>query len=398
VTRVKGETTIAPTSSIPELRVEPLEDRYSRQKSIAGWDQKALAKAKILVAGAGALGNEVLKNLALIGVGNLLIVDFDRVEISNLSRTVLFDEGDIGRPKASTAARALERLNPEIQVEAMDGDLETDLGAGEIRDCDLVLGCLDSIYARWVLNRACQKAGRPWINAGINASVGEVSLYVPGKGACYECGMTRQMWQQIHERRSCMLLPSKLRPATVPTTTIISTVTAALQVNEALNWLQGKPCLSSGEMMMMVSLFPYSLSTFTMPARQDCLAHDEWLPSIFIDARPADLTVAELLGRIPGATSLQLDFDVLTGWQCRNCGEHPAAERLSESSAAQAQCPACKSDRSPHFTHEISATDPLAHFSLHTLGVPARGILSIMTESGLCYVELTGARPQRSVR
>jgi molybdopterin/thiamine biosynthesis adenylyltransferase len=396
VIRVKGETTIAPTASIEGLSFEPREDRYSRQRSIAGWDQKALSKAKILVAGAGALGNEVLKNLALIGARHLLIVDFDRVEISNLSRTVLFDERDIGQPKASTAARALERLNPEIRVEAIDGDLETDIGSGEIRDCDLVLGCLDSIYARWALNRACQKAARPWINAGINASVGEISLYVPGKGPCYECGMTRQMWQQIHERRSCMLLRHKLRPATVPTTTIISSVTAALQVNEALSWLHGKACLSSGE-MMMVSLFPYSLSTFTMTARQDCLAHDDWPPSIFIDARPADLTVTELLIRIPGAMSLQLDFDVLTGWLCRNCGEHPAIARLSASSAAQSQCPACKAERSPHFTHEISAADPLANFSLHTLGVPARSILSIKTESGHCYVELTGTRPCRSV-
>ena len=128
-----------------------------------------MSKSKILVAGAGALGNEVLKNLALLGAGHILIVDFDRVEISNLSRSILFREEDLGMPKASTAARALQRLNPEICVEAIDGDLETDLGLGEIRDYDIVLGCLDSIYARWLLNRACQKAGRPWINAGINA-------------------------------------------------------------------------------------------------------------------------------------------------------------------------------------------------------------------------------------
>src|ERR1700743_765351 len=161
----KGECTTLPTASLQQPEFNLIEDdRYSRQRLIAGWDQECLSKARILVAGAGALGNEVLKNLALLGVGNILIVDFDRVELTNLSRSVLYRESDIGLPKASTAARALQRLNPEISVRAIDGDLESDLGLGEIRNYDLVLGCLDSVYARWVLNRACQKAGRPWID------------------------------------------------------------------------------------------------------------------------------------------------------------------------------------------------------------------------------------------
>src|SRR5438046_2685512 len=176
-----------------EANQESFADRYARQRLISAWDQEKISRASILVAGAGALGNEVLKNLALIGIGRILIVDFDRIEISNLSRSVLFREQDLHEPKASTAARALQRLNPEMCVEAIDGDLETDLGLGQIRDCDLVLGCLDSIYARWALNRACQRAGVSWINAGISATVGEISLHVPGEGACYECGMTQQM-------------------------------------------------------------------------------------------------------------------------------------------------------------------------------------------------------------
>src|SRR5438034_6959023 len=154
----RGESTIAKMALIEELSFEPLEDRYSRQRLTACWDQEKVSKANILVAGAGALGNEVLKNLALIGIGRILIVDFDRIEISNLSRSVLFREQDLHEPKASTAARALQQLNPEMCVEAIDGDLETDLGLGQIRDYDLVLGCLDSIYARWALNRACQRA------------------------------------------------------------------------------------------------------------------------------------------------------------------------------------------------------------------------------------------------
>src|SRR5258708_6222136 len=129
----QGENTTAPMASVEELNFQLVEDRYSRQRLMACWDQEKVSKASILVAGAGALGNEVLKNLALIGVGHILVIDFDRVEVANLSRSLLFREEDIGRPKASTAAQALQQINPEIRVEAIDGDLETHLGLGQIR-------------------------------------------------------------------------------------------------------------------------------------------------------------------------------------------------------------------------------------------------------------------------
>ena len=385
------------TASTEAINFEVREDRYLRQRLIPSWDQEKVSSSKILVAGAGALGNEVLKNLALLGAGRILIIDFDRVEISNLSRSILFREEEVGLPKASTAARALQRLNPEIVVEAIDGDLECDLGLGELRDYDIVLGCLDSIYARWLLNRACQKAGRPWINAGINASVGEISMHLPGQGACFECGMTRQMWQQIHERRSCMSLPRKFSSTTIPTTTVIASLTAALQVNEALAWIHRRPRLSPGE-MVMVSLAPYSLSSFTNSMKPDCMAHDHYSPSIFIDASPDELSSTELLSKIPGAVAVQLDFDVLEGWLCCNCGEQSAAERLSLRSAARLQCPDCQAQRSPQLTHEIGRSDRLANIFLGRLGVPPRSILRVKTESGPYHVELAGAGRNRSSR
>lgn len=379
--------TIAPTALPEEISFELLEDRYSRQRLITSWDQEKVARASVLVAGAGALGNEVLKNLALIGVGRILIIDFDRVEVSNLSRSVLFREEDIGKSKAHVAASNLRRLNPEIQIEAINGDLEFDLGLGKIRECDLVLGCLDSIYARWILNRLCRRAGRPWINAGINVSVGEISWFAPGEGPCYECGMTQQMWQQIHERRSCMLLPRKMPPRTIPSTAIIASLTAALQVNEALNLIHGKANLRSGEMALL-SLEPYSLSSFSMSAKPDCLAHETYVPSMFIDADPAEITVAELLERIPGATSLQLDFDVVESWLCLNCGEKRVGRRLSKKLAEQVLCPHCAIERRPQLVHEISRADWLAGLSPADLGVPRQSIVRVATDSGMECVEL----------
>jgi adenylyltransferase/sulfurtransferase len=374
-----------------EIRFELLEDRYSRQRLIASWDQEKLARASVLVAGAGALGNEALKNLALLGVGKILIVDFDCIEISNLSRSVLFRDEDIGQSKAVTAAAAVGRLNPEMEVEAMDGDLECDLGLGRIRECDLVLGCLDSIYARWVLNRACRRAGRAWINAGINAGVGEVSLFAPDTGACYECGMNRQMWEQIHERRSCMLLPKTMPPRMIPSTAIIASLTAALQVNEALQWIHGEGHLGPGETLLL-SLSPYSLSTFGTKPKPDCLAHDSCAPSIFVAAEPGEITAAELLDQIPGAASLQLDFDLVESWVCVNCGRERAGRRLSRALARDVSCPQCNGERRPQLVHEINRCDWMADLSLAELGVPPRAILGVTIESGTAYVELIRSR------
>ena len=90
------------------------EDRYSRLNLIGWWDQQRLREARVLVVGAGALGNEVLKNLALVGIGHITIVDFDVVEDSNLSRSVLFRASDSGKPKSVVAARSVVDLNPDV--------------------------------------------------------------------------------------------------------------------------------------------------------------------------------------------------------------------------------------------------------------------------------------------
>jgi ThiF family/Inner membrane component of T3SS, cytoplasmic domain len=97
------------------------EGRFARFEAIEWWDQARLARARVLVVGAGALGNEVIKNLALLGVGHLAVTDMDRVELSNLSRSVLFRASDEGRPKAECAARAARGIFPDMPAHALTG-------------------------------------------------------------------------------------------------------------------------------------------------------------------------------------------------------------------------------------------------------------------------------------
>src|SRR5215203_1979331 len=128
-----------------DLRSDQQPDgRFDRFKLIGWWDQARLARAKVLVIGAGALGNEIIKNLALLGIGNVLIADLDRIENSNLSRSVLYRAGDNGKPKAEVAARAAKEIYPDINVHFFHGDIIHSLGLGVYRWADVVIGGLDN--------------------------------------------------------------------------------------------------------------------------------------------------------------------------------------------------------------------------------------------------------------
>src|SRR5688572_21072345 len=121
------------------LDLDAENDRFHRFSLISWWDQSRLKNAKILVIGAGALGNEILKNLALLGVGNVLVADMDRVENSNLSRSVLYRESDNGELKATAATRAAKDLYPDLNIHAFNGNVVYDLGLGAFRWADLIL-------------------------------------------------------------------------------------------------------------------------------------------------------------------------------------------------------------------------------------------------------------------
>src|SRR6185503_3333538 len=108
-------------------------DRFHRFSLISWWDQSRLKNAKVLVIGAGALGNEILKNLALLGVGNILVADMDRIENSNLSRSVLYRAADNGQLKATAAAKAAKDLYPDLNIHPFNGNVVYDLGLGVFR-------------------------------------------------------------------------------------------------------------------------------------------------------------------------------------------------------------------------------------------------------------------------
>ena len=219
-------------------------DPYHRLRLIKWWDQQRLIASRVMVAGAGALGNEIVKNLALLGVGHILVCDFDTVEPSNLSRSVLFRRGDEGQKKSEVAARRAMELNPDVCAAWFHGDITTDLGRGVIRRMGVVIGGLDNRAARLALGDHCWSLGVPYIDGGTHTFEGQVRVFHPPQGPCYGCTLSEDSWKAINERIRCNLLlemSDEQADGKVATTPVASSIIAALEVQEAVELLHGMP-------------------------------------------------------------------------------------------------------------------------------------------------------------
>lgn len=376
---------------------EPSEDRYARHRLMDWWDQEKLADARVLVAGAGAIGNEVVKLLALLGVGHVLIVDFDMVELSNLTRSVLFRESDIGRPKADVAAERARELNPDIEVRSAQGDLEFGIGLGVYRAMDVVLGCLDSIQARLALNRACARVGVPWINGGIEDTVAEVALYGGVEAACYECALSPAMWERRNQRFSCSGLQTDVPEIKMPTTATVASLAAAYMVNEALFLLHRAPDgakdgLRFGQKLYL-TLKPYGFYTQDLPRDPHCLAHERWEPVEALERSPGELTTRELLKEVGMPSGiLELGYDLLAAMQCVQCGARELVLRPAETCRLSlTTCPECRTEsRQPEILSWLDADSEFADRTLHTLGIPDYPMVVVKDGEAHRIIQLTG--------
>lgn len=179
------DTTLA--SSAPDFG-----DRYSRQARFWGIGtegQARLARGRVLVVGCGAIGSAAIDLLARSGVGHLVVVDRDVVELSNLARQLLYDEADAeaGTPKAVAAARAVGRINSEVEVEGVVADVTPANVEALVTRADVVVDGTDNLEARYLVNDACVKAGIPWVYGGAVGSTGMSMTILPGETACFRC-------------------------------------------------------------------------------------------------------------------------------------------------------------------------------------------------------------------
>lgn len=158
-------------------------ERYERNIIIDGFGragQEKLARAKVLVVGAGGLGSPVIMYLAAAGIGTLGIVDHDTVDVTNLQRQIIHGTGDIGRRKVDSARDSVGAVNPDVTVitypEKFTGDNAAELVAGY----DFVVDCCDNYDAKYLINDVCVACGKPYSHGAILAMRGEAMTYVPG--------------------------------------------------------------------------------------------------------------------------------------------------------------------------------------------------------------------------
>lgn len=216
--------------------------RYSRQLLLPGFDlegQEKLLAAKVLVVGLGGLGCPVAMYLAAAGVGRLVLVDDDRVDLGNLQRQIAHTTARIGSNKAASACLTLQALNPDTEIEVLQERLAGERLAAVVAACDVVLDCSDNFRTRFALNRAAVTAGKPLVSGAAIRAEGQLSVFdsrLPG-APCYHC-----LYQESEELDASCSSNGVLAP--------LVGVIGSLQALECLKLLSGFGEVLTGRLLL----------------------------------------------------------------------------------------------------------------------------------------------------
>ncbi len=166
--------------------------RYSRQIMLPEVDiagQEKLLNASVMIIGLGGLGSPVSMYLAAAGVGQLILVDFDTVDLTNLQRQIVHHTNDVGRPKVESARDTLLEINPEIRITCINEKLEEDALKSALSEVDVVVDCCDNFTTRFAINRASHATKTPLVSGAAIRFEGQVSVYDPrnNDSPCYRC-------------------------------------------------------------------------------------------------------------------------------------------------------------------------------------------------------------------
>lgn len=378
--------------------------------TLLSWFKKDKVKnARVLVAGAGALGNEVVKDLALFGVGHIYVVDFDQIELSNLTRSVLFREEDAYNHsyKAEIVAKRAMEINPQIKVTPIVGNLFSEVGFGLYRAVDVVIGCLDSRIARYLLNRLCMRAGKPWIDGSIENLTGAVKVYTPGIN-CYECGLSREEFNIIMLRTGCAdVVRTQSSAGRVATTPISASIIGAMQVQEAMKiihlesddksqfkTLQGKMLRYEG---MTNSMNIYKYSSW----KKNCPAHERWENVVEGKDLSASMTVKEVMEGLKSLLNVKaLEINMRNNkFIDKIVSDKPEKEfevmipesKLDDYISGNAELRKLSYRTLFHksFYENIDEEFPYKNLSLQQIGIPPFDVIQVATDKGLFFVELS---------
>lgn len=239
--------TIASSKPAPSISLSKEEVlRYSRHlimPEVGMEGQLKLKQAKVLLVGSGGLGAPLALYLAAAGVGRLGLVDFDRVDFTNLQRQVLFGTSDVGKPKLEAAKRRLQDLNPGIQIDAFETKLASENALDILRPYDIVVDGTDNFPTRYLVNDAAVLLGKPNVYGSIFRFEGQLSVFGLADGPCYRC-----------------LYPEPPPPGLVPSCAeggvlgVLPGIVGSLQAMEVLKLILGNGDPMAGRLLLFDAL------------------------------------------------------------------------------------------------------------------------------------------------
>lgn len=207
-------------------------ERYSRQivlPNVGVIGQEKLLRAKVLVVGAGGLGSSVLYNLAASGIGTIGIVDFDKVDLSNLHRQIIHTTIDIGKPKIQSAKEKINLLNPGVDVIAFEEKLTEQNAHKILKDFEIIVDGLDNFSDKFLVNKYCVLLNKKLVHAGVLGFEGQILTVLPNNSACLNC-LFVSISNDLYQNQTCR------ETGVIGTcTSVIST----LQANEVIKLILG---------------------------------------------------------------------------------------------------------------------------------------------------------------
>ncbi len=231
-------------------------NRYDRQIKLFGAEgQEKLKDARVFIAGAGGLGSPISIYLAAAGIGKIILVDKDVVELSNLNRQILHWEKDVGAKKALSAKEKLVGINSDISVEAIPETLDESNVSSLVGDADLIIDAMDNFSTRYLLNKTAVEKRIPFIHGAIYGFHGQATTVLPGKTACLRC-----------------VFAQAPPPATFPVIGVTPGIIGLIQATEAIKYLTGTGELLAGKLLIWDGLKP-SMETIDLekdPRCRDC--------------------------------------------------------------------------------------------------------------------------------
>ena len=298
---------MAQAGPLPELTPEEL-IRYSRHLTLPGVGaegQQRLKASRVLVVGAGGLGSPSSMYLAAAGVGTIGLVDFDRVDLSNLQRQVIHDTGDVGRPKLESAAQRLRGINPHVALRTFATRLTAENALEILADFDIVLDGSDNFATRYLINDACVLLGKPYVYASILRFEGQVSLFSAREGPCYRC--------LFAEPPPAGLVPGCAEGGVLG---VLPGIVGSIQALEAIKWIVGTGETLLGRLLLLDAL---TMKTREIRLRKDpqcpaCGSHPTIKGLIDYEAfcgdaaleSPAEITAEELRQEIAAGSPLEV--------------------------------------------------------------------------------------------